>query len=89
MSEIDKDTIERIAEAVAARARPAPELPVSVALWDTAAIGAYLHRSLNRVRADIVSLPSFPRPIRLPVPGRAQALYKAREVIAWAESHTS
>lgn len=62
--------------------------PISIALWDTKEIGAYLHRSVDRVYSDIVCLPSFPRPIRLPTKGRAQALYKAREVIAWAEKHT-
>ena len=66
-----------------------PPLPVAVDLWDTKHIGAYLKRSLDTVRDDIVCLPSFPKPIRLPTPGRAQALYKAREVIAWAESHTA
>jgi hypothetical protein len=68
-----------------------PSLPVSIDLWDTRNIGAYLKRSLDTVRDDIVTLPSFPRPIRLPMRGttRAQALYKAREVIAWAERHTS
>ena len=86
MNTIDNETIDKLADAMAKRAK---ELPVSVALWDTAAIGAYLRRSINRVRTDIVCLPSFPRPIRLPVPGKSQALYKAREVIAWAESHTS
>lgn len=65
------------------------QLPISVALWDTEAIAMYLRRSINRVRSDIVCLPDFPRPIRLPVAGRSQALYKAREVVAWAESHTS
>lgn len=64
-------------------------LPVEVDLWDTKNISAYLKRSTDTVRDDIVSLPSFPRPIRLPTPGRAQALYKAREVIKWAESHAS
>lgn len=82
----DTETIEKLADAVAERTR---ELPVSIALWDTTTIGLYLRRSINRVRNDIVCLPSFPRPIRLPVAGRSQALYKAREVIAWAESHTS
>lgn len=66
---------------------PAP-LPVSVDLWDTSHISAYLKRSPDRVRSDILCLPTFPRPVRLPVKG-ARALYKAREVIAWAESHTS
>lgn len=86
MNTIDNVAIEQLAESVVERAR---QIPISVALWDTAAIGAYLSRSVNRVRTDIVCLPSFPRPIRLPVPGKSQALYKAREVIAWAESHTS
>lgn len=67
----------------------APALPVSVALWDTSDIAIYLKRSANRVRSDIVTLPTFPRPIRLPVEGRSQALYKAREVIKWAESYVS
>ena len=69
---------------------PAP-LPVAIDLWDTRHIAAYLKRSIDTVRDDIVTLPSFPRPIRLPVRGavRAQALYKAREVIAWAERHSS
>ena len=69
--------------------RPLATVPVSFALWDTEAIGVYLNRSINRVRSDIVSLPTFPKPIRLPVSGRSQALYKAREVIAWAESFQS
>lgn len=66
-----------------------PPLPVEVDLWDTKNISAYLKRSVDTVRDDIVCLPSFPRPIRLPTPGRAQALYKAREVIKWAESHVA
>lgn len=81
---IDKEDIDRLAAAVAESAK---QLPVSVQLWDTEAIGLYLRRSRNRVRSDIVCLPSFPKPIRLPVSGKSQALYKAREVIAWAESH--
>lgn len=64
---------------------PAPRQPISIALWDTNDIAAYLHRSKDRVYSDIVCLPTFPKPIRLPVKGRAQALWKAREVIAWAE----
>ena len=66
-----------------------PKLPVEVDLWDTRNICAYLKRSPDTVRDDIVTLPSFPKPIRLPVKGRAHALFKAREVIAWAESHVS
>lgn len=74
---------------LAVLARPAGALPVSVDLWDTKHIGAYLKRSTDCVRKKIVCLPSFLRPVRLPVHGKAQALYKAREVIAWAESHAA
>lgn len=65
------------------------DVPISIALWDTEAIAIYLCRSVNRVRSDIVCLPTFPRPIRLPGHGKSQALYKAREVVAWAESYGS
>lgn len=64
-----------------------PVVPLLDQLWGTAQIGTYLRRSTDNVRKEIVCLPSFPRPIRLPVHGKAQALYKAREVIRWAESH--
>lgn len=80
--------LEKLLERLTA-AIPAATQPISIALWDTKEIAAYLHRSVDRVYSDIVCLPSFPKPIRLPVKGRAQALYKAREVIAWAEKHTS
>jgi len=71
--------------------KPVMTMPVSIDLWDTKHIAAYLKRSVDTVRDDIITLPSFPRPVRLPVRGvaKAQALYKAREVIAWAERHTS
>jgi hypothetical protein len=64
-----------------------PDVPLLDQLWGTAEIGIYLRRSTDNVRKEIVCLPSFPCPIRLPVHGKAQALYKAREVIRWAESH--
>ncbi|TFW16009.1 hypothetical protein E4L98_24720 [Duganella callida] len=64
-----------------------PALPVAVDLWDTSLVAAYLKRSPDNVRKEIIPLPSFPKPIRLPVAGRAQALYRARDVVAWAESH--
>jgi len=70
---------------------PPVQLPVTIDLWDTRHIAAYLKRSVDTVRDDIITLPTFPRPIRLPMRGavRAQALYKARDVIAWAERHVS
>ena len=81
-----EELLEKLLESLA---KPVPPpFPIEVALWDTKNIGAYLKRSVDTVRDDIVCLPSFPRPIRLPTSGRAQALYKAREVIKWAESHS-
>lgn len=82
--------LEKLLERLTNIAPPAaPQQPISIALWDTKDIAAYLHRSVDRVYSDIVCLPSFPRPIRLPVKGRAQALWKAREVVAWTEKHVS
>ena len=83
-----EELLEKLLERLAAPA-PAPQQPISIALWDTNDIATYLKRSKDRVYSDIVCLPSFPKPIRLPVKGRAQALYKAREVIAWTEKHTA
>lgn len=72
--------IEQLIERLAA-----PTLPLSVDLWDTKYIAAYLKRSVTTVRDRVVIRPDFPRPIRLERVGNA--LYKAREVVAWAESH--
>lgn len=87
MATIESEILIKLAEALEKIQRPV--LPLSVDLWDTNGLAAYFKRSPSRVRSDIVCLPTFPRPIRLPVEGRSQALYKAREVIAWAEKHTS
>jgi hypothetical protein len=69
--------------------RSAPALPLSVDLWDMTMIARYLKRSPSQVRERIVVVPSFPKPIRLPVAsgGRSNPLYKARDVIQWAEHH--
>jgi predicted DNA-binding transcriptional regulator AlpA len=67
----------------------APVLPVQYDAWDTDHIARYMKRSPDTVRREIVVQPTFPRPMRLPGSGRSQALYKAREVIAWLESQTS
>jgi hypothetical protein len=62
-------------------------IPVEVDLWDTEHIAAYLKRSYSTVRDKVLPLPSFPRPIRLQTAnGTGYPLYKAREVIRWAES---
>lgn len=82
MSEIE-EFARKIAEAVR------PTLPVEIDLWDVKTIAAYLKRDTAVVRERIVCLPSFPAAIRLPnIKGqRMHPLWKASEVIAWAESH--
>ncbi|MFC0168405.1 hypothetical protein ACFFKC_09955 [Pseudoduganella danionis] len=78
---------ESIVRALIAAIEKVQRLPVEIDLWDIGMIATYLKRSHATVRDTVVVQPSFPRPIRLPGRIRANALYKAREVIAWAESY--
>ncbi|SDO94691.1 hypothetical protein SAMN04488595_103177 [Ralstonia sp. 25mfcol4.1] len=88
----DGHLIKRIALAVADHVRPA--LPVSVALWDVDRIAEFLVRSPKVVRERIVTLPDFPKAIRIPsvqsgggAPAKALPRWRASEVVAWAESY--
>lgn len=82
----DVNLIERLADALAQRMTPS--IPLAVDLWDIATIAAYLKREPGTVREQMACLPSFPKAIRLPTSkGRAQPLYNAKEVIAWAQSY--
>lgn len=95
MSEVD--IIERLVDAIEKRIRPA--LPLDVQLWNLEIIGAYLQRSPRVVGERIVTLPGFPKAIRLPAAsprkdedgephkGKGLPLWKASEVIAWTEGH--
>lgn len=84
---IDTNIIDQLAAAVAAHVRPA--ISLDIALWDIATIAAYLNRTENQVRQRMACLPDFPKAIRLPssTSARGQALYKAKEVIAWAAKY--
>lgn len=77
----------RLADLLEERIRPV--LPLSVALWDIATIAVYLQRDPDSVRERIACLPDFPMPIRLPSTTKrgAHPLYKAAEVISWAEGY--
>lgn len=91
---IPPDLIEQLAAAVAQKIGQAPApapIPVEFQLWSTENIATYLRRSRSTVRDEVVHLPSFPKPVRLPTASkqRSQALYKAPEVIAWAARHQS
>jgi hypothetical protein len=81
---LDTNIIDLLAAAVAKQVRPA--IPIDIALWDIATIAAYLNRGESQVRERMACLPDFPKAIRLPSANttRGHALYKAKEIIAWA-----
>lgn len=80
--ELLEQLLERLGE-------PKNVVPLSAQLWDTEAISSYLKRSYSTVRDAILPQPSFPKAIRLPGKGRSYPLYKASEVMQWAESFQS
>ncbi|WP_247308285.1 hypothetical protein [Ralstonia pseudosolanacearum] len=92
MSESDSDLIERLAVAVAGHVRQS--IPLNVALWDVELIAQYLVRSPQVVRERVVTLPNFPKPIRIPsvqsgggATTKSLPRWKASEVITWTESY--
>jgi prophage regulatory protein len=76
--------ITELAQEIAARLTPH-------ALWDLAELAKYLHRSEQHTRQWIITQDGFPRPLRIPsgksATERARPLWRAKDVIAWAESH--
>lgn len=78
--------IEELAHKIAEAVRPTFALDVD--LWDVKTIASYLKRDAAVVRERICCLPSFPAAIRIPnAQGqRMHPLWKASEVVAWAES---
>ncbi len=82
----DGELLDKLATALAKHLRPS--IPITVDLWDVATVAQYLKRDPSVVRERITCLPDFPKAIRLPAKqGRAHPLYKAAEVIAWAETY--
>jgi hypothetical protein len=81
----ESELIERLAAAVADRVKPT--FSQEVELWDMEIVAQYLRRNIATVRKQYACLPSFPKAIRLPATGTAQALYNASEVIVWAQRH--
>lgn len=80
------ELLEKLASALAKHFRPI--IPVDIDLWDVAMVAAFLKRDPAVVRERITVLPDFPKAIRLPArQGRAHPLYKAAEVIQWAETY--
>lgn len=66
-----------------------PPAFAKIALWNIDDIAIYLKRNRKTVMGRVVYHPDFPKAIRLPsaTGGRAQPLWKATEVIRWAESY--
>ena len=81
---IDDALIERLAAALAAQLPP--PIPIEIDLWDVATIARLLKRNESQVRNRMVCLPDFPKAIRLPVTGGPR-LYRAAEVLAWADKY--
>lgn len=81
-----RDLIDQLAEALAKRVHAHP-VPLDVALWNAAEVGAYLGLSPRTVAEKVSVQPGFPRAI---IPGigkqKPERRWKAVEVIAWAES---
>lgn len=75
--------IQNIADAVAEAMRPSPA-PIERQLWDSLDVARYLRRDRSVVTERIVCLPDFPNAIRIGVNSRP--LWKAAEVMQWAES---
>lgn len=85
MNEIE--LITKLASALAKQLRPI--IPIDIDLWDVETIAHVLKRSDDQVRERVVCLPDFPKAIRLPAVsgGRSRPLWKASEVLAWAEKY--
>lgn len=83
----DTELINRLAAALAQQLRPA--IPLEVDLWDIKTIATLLKRSEAHVREHMACLPDFPKAVRLPTgrAARSQALYWAREVLAWTAKY--
>ncbi|KAF1062779.1 AlpA family phage regulatory protein [Burkholderia gladioli] len=80
---LDSETLAELARQIATRLAPH-------ALWDMSEVAAYLHQTEEHARQWIVSQDEFPPRIRIPSAKRAEKvrfLWRAKDVIAWAESH--
>lgn len=83
----ETELINKLATALGKHLKPA--IPIDYDLWDVATIAQLLKRSDDQVRERVVCLPDFPKAIRLPAEsgGRARPLWKAIEVLAWADKY--
>lgn len=84
-ADVSDSFVSALAEKIAARI--AIKTSIEFGFWNMTEVAQYLKRNTANVRRNIVTLPSFPKAIRLPnCVGKAQPLYLASEVIGWAVS---
>ncbi|WLE60308.1 AlpA family transcriptional regulator [Burkholderia plantarii] len=81
---LDGENLAELARQIAQQLAP-------YALWDLSEVAKYLHRSEQHTRQWVITQDGFPRPLRIPsgksATERARPLWRAKDVIAWAESH--
>lgn len=80
------ELIDQLAAALASRVS---RVPLEIALWSVDDVAAYLNSTPKSVCNHVLCLPGFPAAIRLPTKtgGRGRPMFKAQEVIQWAESY--
>lgn len=85
----ETEVMTKLADLIGKHLKPA--IPIDIDLWDVATIAQWMKRSEDQVRERVVCLPDFPKAIRLPTTGEKQSrgrpLWKAVEVMAWAEKY--
>lgn len=83
----DPELIEKLARAVAAHI-PA-QIPVDIALWDSADCAAFMRISKTHFMQYVAPQPGFPHAIRIPKSDgkTGQPRWKAKEVIEWADGY--
>ncbi len=81
------DEINAIADAVAAKIRPA--IPLDVALWDIGQIADYLGASKSHVSNRIVSAIDFPAAVRIATSDGhlSHPRWRAAQVVEWVMRH--
>ena len=84
-ADVSDSFVSMLAEKIAARM--ATHRSIELGFWNATEISEYLKRNTANVRRNILTLPSFPKAIRLPNDtGKSQPLYRSIEVIEWANS---
>lgn len=81
------DTVEKQILATLQAIEKKPNIPITVARWNSAACAEFLQKSPKYFLEHIACRPDFPEPNRIKLPGKrkGQPLWKASEVIKWLD----